>query len=234
LIEFETEIVDIIQRTHDVKSFRLKPAEGTDFKAGQFFSLTMNIKDKEVTKYFSFSSSPTEKEYIEFTKRITGSEFSAVLDKLKIGERLKIKMPFGNFTFNEEYKKVAFLSGGIGITPVRSICKYVVDKKTGTDMIIIYGNHTVKDIVFKDDFDLMQKEYPKLKVINVISKIEPGYKGRSGRIDNRIIKEEIIDYMERKFYICGPPAMVMAMKDMLLKEMGLAKENVITENFAGY
>ena len=127
MVTFETEVSDVIQRTHNVKSFRFKRDESADFKAGQFFLVTIKISGQERTKHFSFSSSPTEKGYIEFTKKLTGSDFSKALDGLKTGDRAKLKMPYGSFTFEGGYKKIAFLSGGIGITPIRSICKYVVD-----------------------------------------------------------------------------------------------------------
>ncbi|MFH1239176.1 MAG: FAD-dependent oxidoreductase [bacterium] len=234
MIEFETEVLDIIQRTHDVKSFRFKLKENADFKAGQFFCLYINISGKEAAKYFSFSNSPTEKGYLEFTKRITGSEFSDALNKLKTGDVVRIKMPYGNFTFNGEYKKIAFLSGGIGITPIRSICKYAIDKQLDTDIVLLYGNRTAADIIFKEDFELMQQAHRLLKIVHVLSTAGEDWKGRRGHINYQIIKEKIPDYSERKFYICGPPAMVEAMKKILLEELTLSKENVITENFTGY
>ena len=60
MIEFETEVSDIIQRTHDVKSFRFRTKEDVDFKPGQFFFVTIKIEGMERTKHFSFSNSPTE------------------------------------------------------------------------------------------------------------------------------------------------------------------------------
>ena len=234
MITFETEVSDIIQRTYNVKSFRFKKKGDIDFKTGQFFFVTLKINGEERTKHFSFSNSPTEKEYTEFTKRLTDSDFSKALDRLKIGDRAKLKMPYGSFTFEGEYKKIAFLSGGIGITPIRSICKYVVDKELDTDIALLYGNRTSKDIVFKDDFDTMQKTHPKLKVIHILSQADSEWAGRRGHIDSRLIKEEISDYAERRFYICGPPSMVEAMKNILLDELNLPAGQVITENFTGY
>jgi len=234
MIEFETKFLDIIQRTHNVKSFRFRIEEDVDFKAGQFFFVTIRIGGAERTKHFSFSNSPTEKEYIEFTKKITDSEFSQALDTLRIGDWARLRMPYGSFVLRDEYKNIAFLSGGIGITPIRSITKYVVDKKLDTDIALLYGNRSVKDIAFREDFDAMQKQYSKLKVIHVLSQAEPGWAGRTGHINGQIIKKEIPDYVERKFYICGPPGMVEAMKSILLNELSISKENIITENFSGY
>jgi ferredoxin-NADP reductase len=231
--ESEAKIKHIIQRTHNIKSFRLEVKDKVEFKPGQFLFVALKV-EKEIRKPFTISNSPTEKGYIEFTKKITSSIFSLALDKLQPGDTLKIKYPFGKFTFEGEYEKIAFLSGGIGITPVRSIVKYVIDKNLGTDMILLYGNHTIKDIAFQEDFDHMQKGYSKLKVVHILSEAESKWKGRIGFIDNQIIKEEIPDYKKRKFYICGPPSMIKTMKKILLDELVLPKVKIILENFTGY
>ena len=83
MIEFETRVLDVIERTHDGKSFRFEIKEDADYKPGQFFLVTIKVAGEERRKPFSFSSSPTEKGYVEFTKRITDSPFSKALDGLK-------------------------------------------------------------------------------------------------------------------------------------------------------
>lgn len=232
-LDLEVKIKEVIQRTYNVKSFRVAIDNVLDFKAGQFLSVSLK-PEKEFKRYLSISSSPTEKGHLEFTKKITESEFSKLLDSLKPQDTVRIQYPFGKFTLDDPQEKIAFLSGGIGITPIRSICKYVVDKKLDTDIILVYANRSIKDIVFKEDFELMQKQYPKLKVSHVLSEPAPGFKCCLGRIDRQIIITEVPDYTQRKFYLCGPPAMVEAMKKILIKELSLPEENIITENFQGY
>lgn len=234
MVEFETEVSEVIKRTYDVKSFRFKRKKDLDFKAGQFFFVTIKIGGIDRTKHFSFSNSPTEKDYIEFTKKLTDSEYSKALDRLKVGDWAKLKMPLGSFTFEGEYKKIAFLAGGIGITPIRSICKYVVDKKVDADIALLYANRTVKDIIFREDFDVMQKAHTGLKVSHILCESDKECPARRGLINAQIIREEIPDYTERKFYICGSPSMVEAMKNILLDELGVPGKGIITENFTGY
>ncbi len=233
ITELETKIKEIISQTYNVKSFRLEVSSNIDFKAGQSLQITLK-NNPELKRYLSISSSPTEKGYIEFTKKITESEFSKTLDSLKIGDPVIIKYPFGNFILQESYSKIAFLSGGIGITPIRSICKYVVDKQSDIDIVLVYANRTINDIAFKEDFDEMQRQYSKLKVVHMLSQVAEGFKSKVGRINSQMIKEEIPDYAERKFYLCGPPAMVEAMEKILIDELTLPKEHIITENFQGY
>lgn len=233
--ELTAKIKEVIQRAYNVKSVRVEVKEAIDYKAGQFLRVSLKEEDK-FKKYLSISSCPTEIGYIEFTKKITESDFSGALDTLRAGDRLKIQYPFGKFTLKDSEVKIAFLSGGIGITPVRSICKYAVDKKLDTDIVLLYANRTTKDILFKEDFDAMQKQHPKLRVVYVLS-IKPeaeGFKAVIGLINGQIIKNEVPDYALRKFYICGPVAMVEAMERILVDELALPKDNIITENFTGY
>jgi len=232
-VEIKAKIKEVIPRNYNVKSFRLEIPVPENFQAGQFLLVTLQ-DDLRLKRYLSISSSPTEKCYLEFTKKLTQSDFSLALDKLKAGDQVSIQYPFGKFVLDESYPKIAFLSGGIGITPIRSICKYVVDKKLGIDIVLIYSNRSVRDILFKDDFDALQKSYAHLRVAHVLCEIEPGFKCTVGRINSAVVKSEIPDYGKRKFYLCGPPQMVEAMRQMLVEELGLSSESIVRENFQGY
>jgi glycine betaine catabolism B len=231
--EIKAKIKEIIRRNYNVKSFRLEIPGVLDFKAGQFLLIRLG-DDLQLKRYLSISSSPTEKCYLEFTKKLTESDFSKRLDNLKAGDQVTIQYPFGKFVLEESFPKIAFLSGGIGITPIRSICKYVVDKNLGTDIVLVYANRSVRDVVFKEDFDALMKNYPALRVAHVLCETEPGFICTLGRINAGVIKHEIPDYPERKFYLCGPPQMVEAMSKILTQELGLASQMIVMENFQGY
>ncbi len=237
MIVFETTVSDVIQRTRDVKSFRFGIKEGVDFKPGQFFFVTIKIGGTERTKHFSFSNSPTEKGYMEFTKRITDSDFSKALDSLKIGDWAKLKMPYGSFTFEGEYKKIVFLSGGIGITPIRSICKFATDRGLPADMVLLYGNDKEEDIIFKQDLDEAESVNKNMRVVYTLTSPDIDkqvWQGRTGYIDEKMIKEEIQDFNERVFYICGPPRMVESLINILKNKLSVEGDNIKIENFVGY
>lgn len=231
--EIKAKIKEIIQRNYNVKSYRLEASGDLNFKAGQFLSVELENNPK-LKRYLSISSSPTEKCYLEVTKKLTQSDFSRALNNLRAGSEVVIQYPFGKFVLDEAVLKIAFLSGGIGITPVRSICKYAVDKNLAIDIVLVYSNRTVRDIIFKDDFDAMVKRYPPLRVAHVLCETEPGFKCTVGLISGGIIKNEIPDYLERKFYLCGPPQMVEAMRKILAEELALPGDKIIMENFQGY
>ncbi len=232
-MEFETHVKDIILRAHDVKSFRFDRPESLEYKAGQFMFITIKSGKEEMKKHFTISNSPTEGDYIEFTKKLTGHEFSNALDALIVGDWAKIDAPYGNFTFEGEFEKIGMLSGGIGITPLRSICKYCTDMRIFSNIILLYSSHSERDIIFREDFEEMQERNRNLKVIFTVSEPGESWTGLKGRINAQMIKGNIPDYVERVFYICGPPAMVESMENQL-KELGVPEQQIKKEIFAGY
>lgn len=237
MLVLQTEVLEIIPRAANVKSFRFRAGKDVEFQAGQFFFLTIKVQDKEETKPFSFSNSPTEKGYVEFTKRITTSAYSQALDKMLPGDKARLRLPSGSFTLDEGYKKIAFLSGGIGITPIRSMCRFAADKGLPVDIVLLYGNNRQEDIIFRRDLDEMTKINRNMRVVYTLTAADINretWPGRIGYIDARMIKEEIPDYKERVFYLCGPPAMVGSLRDMLKNALSLPEDSIRTENFSGY
>jgi ferredoxin-NADP reductase len=232
-MEFDSRVAEIIRRTADVKSFRFKRPEGFDYDPGQYMYVTILINDTKLTKHFSISSSPTETEFIEFTKRITDHEFSVALDHFKIGDWAHIEGPEGEFIFKGEYPKVGMIAGGIGITPIRSIIKYCTDKGIESQITLLYGNRSEESIAFKDELESLARQNPNLKIVHVLSEVSDDWRGRRGRIDLPMIKEEIPDCDKRVFYICGPPSMVTSMVNAL-KMFKIKYEKIKTENFPGY
>lgn len=234
---FETNLIEVLPRTHDVKSFRLAAPENASFQAGQFFGLTLKINGQDQSKYFSFSNAPTEKGYLEFTKKLTASDFSHALKVLKPGDRVRIKMPLGSFVLDETAVKAAFLSGGIGITPIRSMWKYAFDKKLALDMVLLYGNRTPRDIAFKEELETIAQAGKGFRVVFSLDTSEAcpaDWKGRCGFIDAAMIREEIPDYADRIFYVCGPPVMVHHLVGLLKDGLQIQDNRIKRENFAGY
>src|SRR3989304_5941351 len=119
--QFETELAGVIQRTPSIKTFRFPiQARGFRYRPGQFFFITILVDGQEADHHFSFSSSPTEKGYMEFTKRITNSAFSQTLAKIEPGTWARIRGPLGTLVLPQKPQKLSFLSGGIGIPPLRN------------------------------------------------------------------------------------------------------------------
>jgi ferredoxin-NADP reductase len=196
-------------------------------------SVTLKHDGKEITHYFSFSSSPSEKEYIEFTKRLSLSDYSTALRNMKVGDWAKIEGPNGNFTFEGEHPKVVLLAGGIGITPFFSICKNATDVGLASKIILFYASRTPNDIPFKKEIMELNRKNPNLKVILTVNEPTQGWTGRTGNIDAYMIIKEVPGYSEYIFYACGPPPMVKAMQT-IIQSIGISKDRLKIEQISGY
>lgn len=234
---FETEVAEVIQRTPSIKSFRFPiRAKGFRYRPGQFFFITILVEGQEADHHFSFSSSPTEKGFMEFTKRITSSPFSQTLAKLEPGAWARIRGPLGDFVLPRKPGKLSFLSGGIGITPLRSMIRYVVDKRLGHDIVLLYGNASVEEIAFRDELEAMRGiPGPSLRVEHILagSGVPADWPGRTGFIDSQVVREVMPDYMERLHYISGPPKMVVALREQL-ESLGVSSSRMKLDSFTGY
>jgi len=228
-------IKEIIPYGRDVRTFRFGLEREIPYKPGQYLILSLDTDGKEASKAFSISSSPTEAGFIQFTKKLTESVYSQVLKQLKVGDVCKVRYPMGTFTFEGEHPKAGFLIGGIGITPVRSICKNATDRRLDTDLAVLYSGRTPEHLIFRHDFAEMTRVNKRLKVIYTLTASTQGVEGcRVGLIDEQMVVREIPDFAQRIFYLCGPPGMVDAMHSLLEKKLSLPADRIVTESFTGY
>lgn len=232
-MKFETVVKEIIPRTPDVVSYRFpRPAE-LNFKPGQFFFVTIRRDGKELTHHFSFSSSPTDQAFFEFTKKLTDHEYSIALKAAKVGDWARIDGPYGQFTFEGEYPKIALLAGGIGITPFVSICKNATDKGLPSKITLFYGCRTPQDITFREELEALAKVNRNLKLVFLINAPALDWTGYTGVVTADLIAKELPNYNDNIFYCCGPPPMVTAMQKMI-EGMGLPTQQLKLEYFTGY
>jgi ferredoxin-NADP reductase len=232
-MQFETTVDKIIKRTYNVKSFQFHRPTEFKYKPGQFFFITIKIKGIETKKHFTISSDPSQTKILEFTKKLTGHEFSNALNDLKEGDWVRIDGAYGDFTFEGEFEKVGMLTGGIGITPLRSMISFCNNQKIKCKIVLLYANRKEEDIVFRKELEKIQKENPNIKVVLTLTKADKNWDGYSKRIDKEMIVKEIPDFKERVFFTCGPPKLVDNMVS-LLEEMKVDKEKIKKENFPGY
>jgi len=225
-----------IQRTPTVVSFRFATQEKIDFLPGQFLQVIFNQADradKNLNKHLSFSCAPG-KDYIEVTKRLSQSDFSQRLQSLKNGDEVLFKAPLGTCIFKDEYQKIGFLIGGIGITPVISIIEYIMEKKLGTSVCLVYSNRNDEEIAFRQELDRWRGVNNNLRISYLVTDCQPKDQVCIfGTINKDLLKEKICDFQERLFFVFGPPKMVESM-DGLCRELGCPRENVKIENFTGY
>ncbi|HMA05183.1 MAG TPA: FAD-dependent oxidoreductase [Methanomicrobiales archaeon] len=231
-MEWATRLQDVIERAPGVKSFRFPRPDEFQYDPGQWMFITIG-KGGEMTKHFTISSSPTEGEFIEFTKKITDHEFSLALDRMRAGDPVTIDGPYGEFTFKGEYPGIGMLTGGIGITPFRSMIRYCTDKQIPSRITLLYGNHNEESIVFRRELEEMGSRNPNLAIRHCLSHPGEDWAGRRGHVDRAVIEEEIPDYLERVFYVCGPPALVTGLVGAL-GTLQVPPSQVKVEDFPGY
>lgn len=233
---YKAKLMQVIDRTPTVKSFRFLPQEKVDFTPGQFLRLIFDPaspQNKELNKYLSFSSSPLN-DYIEVTKRISQSPFCQRLCSLKPGDDIFFEAALGTCVFCADYKNIGFIIGGIGITPIISILEYVAQKELGTNIVLIYSNRSEEEIAFKRELDNWRCENPNLKIYYIVTDCQPVDKACIfGRLSKDLLAEKFPRVDGWEFFIFGPPKMVEAMKE-LTQSIGAAKEQIKTESFIGY
>ncbi len=215
--------------THDVIAFIFEPLANLNFKPGQYFEWTLSHPKPDsrgVRRFFSISSSPTEN-FLMLTSKFyeKPSTFKQALQKLKPGDEIGAAHLSGEFTLPEDTgKKLVFIAGGIGVTPFRSMVKYMIDKGEKRDIVLLFSNKTEQDQVFKDIFDKVKDLGVRTVYVNT---------DKDGYIDEKMIKKEVPDWQERLFYVSGPQPMVLAMEEML-EDMGIQKSHIRVDYFPGY
>jgi glycine betaine catabolism B len=198
-------------------------------------------------RHFTISSSPTE-DFIMFSTRIRDSPYKRRLSTLEQGAKVKVRGPEGKFVLHEDYSKPAvFLSGGIGVTPFRTMIKYATDKQLPVKIIMFDSNRDRNNILFKQEFDYWASINKNLKIIYTISEEDQSgqasslstadnWKGEYGRIDKAMILKYLdADALKNSiFYICGPPGMLKAMQTLLQEELEIPRDRIRAEEFTGY
>ena len=235
VLNLELPVIETRQETPDVRSIKLGfNGSKIDYKPGQYMMMELDASDLENgnTRPLSIASSPTEN-FLLFSTKISATLFKQKFSSLKIGDKVKLKGPMGIFVLKEDAKEVVLLGGGIGITPFRDMVKYACDKKLPMKLTLIYSNKTLANIVYKNEWQLLEEQNPNLKVVNTITGSAAGWNGRTGRISETMIKEFCNEINNTIFYICGPPVMVDGLSG-LLKAMNIPPQNIKTEKFVGY
>jgi len=207
-----------------------------DFIPGQFLEWTVPHKktdNRGIKRYFTIASSPTEENILLATKiPFESSTFKQNLKNIEIGEKIKVGKPQGNFILPEDEKqKLVFIAGGIGITPFRSMIKYLTNKNLKRDIVLFYAANLIEEFCFKDIF-----EKANIKTVYIVSNknnVSDSWQGETGYLNEEIIKKHAPFWQERLFYVSGPEPMVRAMVKTLV-EMGVSKNKIKKDYFPGY
>lgn len=232
-------LTDKVQIAKDSFEFVFKPQHAFAYEPGQYMEWTLphtQTDARGTRRYFTLASSPTEKTLllgVKFSQN--GSTYKKALLDLDKASPIVAGQLAGEFTLPKNpNQKIALLAGGIGITPFRSMIKYLIDIHQGRDIVLCYANKVADEIAYREVFDAAQKKFG-MKVIYTLTDkyaIPSGWKGEVGRIDEALIRKEIPDFSERLFYLSGPQSMIDAY-EKVLKHMKVGQKNIKKDFFPG-
>lgn len=192
---FKTPLIKKEKAAGDAWKFFFKKPSNFNYQAGQYIKMYLDISDPDdrgVTRYFTLSSSPTE-DYLLVTTRILKSSFKLKLGNIKIGTKVKMRGPWGDFILDDNNSRpLVFLSGGIGLTPFRSMLRYVADKKLKLPITFFTSYKSPAEILYKEEFEKIARYNPSIKIITTITKSEGfSWKGEVGRINEELLKKHL-------------------------------------------
>ena len=230
---------NIVTETPGVKTFRLLPSSSESlipftFVPGQFLNVAFGIGGARMNRSYSISSSPTQRDHVDLTVRREprGAVSRHINDLLKVGDQIEAGGPVGRFTFaGTEADSIVLIAGGVGITPMMSITRFLTERSWAGDIFFIYTCRAPADFIFADEVAALQHRNPHLHVAVTISKAEGiDWTGPRGRITKELLMQTVPNLASRRIHLCGPPTMMDSIR-ALLTELGVAAEQVKTEAF---
>lgn len=223
----------------DSFGFIFRPTTKLSFVPGQYMEWTIphdHVDSRGNRRYFTLASSPTE-DTIQLGVKFydNSSTYKKTMQNLDNKTPIVAAQIAGDFTLPKDpTQKLVLIAGGIGITPFRSMLKYLIDTNQSRTITLFYANKTRDEIAYKDVFDEAQSKLG-IQTIYTLTDLEAvprDWPGAHGRIDAQMIQTHVPDYTERIFYLSGPHAMVTAYADVL-SGMGVKADHIKKDFFPG-
>ncbi len=223
----------------DIVDFVFRPAQRLVFEPGQYMEFTLaHVKpdSRGNRRFFTLASSPTEENlHLGVRFYANSSSFKKALYRIDGRAKIMAGQIAGDFTLPKDPRqKLVFIAGGIGITPFRSMLKYLLDMNQRRDIVLIYANRTADEIAYKDILGEAQTKLG-IKAFYTLTNTKAlprNWRGLVGRIDEQMIQAVVPDYEERTFYLSGSLDMVRAYEH-ILKNMHVKNEWIKKDFFPG-
>lgn len=235
-----TSVQKMTQIGKNITEFAFFPGVNMDFLPGQYMEWTLKHRNPDSRgnrRFFTIASSPTEIALllgVKFSQN--GSSFKNALSHIDQKTPIVASQLSGDFVLPKDTnQKLVFLAGGIGVTPYRSMIKYLIDIKQKRPISLIYTARAKEDFVYQDIFNQAIKELG-IKVVYVITDQANDYINqnfKTGRIDQDMIVREVPDYKDSLFYLSGPREMVKSF-EKILKVLRIPNKQIRKDYFIGY
>lgn len=235
-------IEEKINETADSVTLVLKPHDLIkNYKSGQFITLLLNIGGEKVRRSYSFSSSPAvdAKPSITIKKIQDGKASSYLFNTLKAGDTIEFQQPAGLFTLDKaSSENLVFIGAGSGITPLISMIKTALAKKSYKKICLIYSNRNEDAVIFKSKLEELKAVYSNFEVFYTYSQPHNSAlpKGRLNQSQFIKIIEGIKDLpvSQADYFLCGPDGMLEEVKHGLeilqVTPSKIHKESFLTTN----
>jgi predicted ferric reductase len=233
------EVTEVKAESPGVWTVALAPPEGVsvfDYLPGQFQFITFyrgrGLPVEE--HHWTISSSPAQKGAVSSTIKALG-DFTARIKETRAGDKAVVHGPFGRFShvLHPQENDLVFVAGGIGITPLMSMLRFMKDAKEDRSVLLLYGNPDIEQAVFRSELsDMEAADRPRLRVVHVLSAPGADWSGEKGFIDaDKISRYCGRDFAGRTFYVCGPPPLIAGVVGAL-RGMGVPYQRIRIEIFS--
>lgn len=221
-------------------AFYLTRPPGYTYLAGQSALLTL-VDPPETdaegdTREFTIASAPHEAELM-FAMRSRDSAFKRVLEAAPRGIALRLSEADGDLVLHDDSERPAvFMAGGIGITPFLSMARQAAHDALPHTTVLFYANRTPGAAAFLTELQALQRSNPRFHLIATMTEAgnsaQP-WAGERGPIGPELLRRHVRNLAEPVYYLAGPPAMTLALLDML-EDLGVDPGAVKSDEFAGY
>ncbi|HEX4448598.1 MAG TPA: ferric reductase-like transmembrane domain-containing protein [Polyangiaceae bacterium] len=233
----ELRVLGVVDETPDVRTFRLGLAGGGPLpfvhEPGQYLNLALTIDGQRVNRSYTIASPPGQRDHCEITvKRLpTGRASRHLHEALRQGATVKVSAPAGRFVFTgAEADGVVLIAGGVGITPLMAMIRYLTDHAWAAPIHLVYGVRKQADIIFAGELESLARRFPNLHVVVTLSGgDDSAWAGARGRISAGLLRA-VPGIATLPAYLCGPDAM-MAEVRLLLAGLGVPADRIQTEAF---
>ncbi len=237
--QFEAEVSDITDLTHDIKQVRFKlidPPE-MEYVAGKYVQLEVpeyELTDEPVYRAYSLSSLPGTRSEIELEIRLVpnGICTTYVHQHLKVGDKMTLNGPYGDFMLSDTQRDIICIAGGSGMAPIKSILLEMQDKGINRRTRYFFGARTKRDLFLLDEMKAFESSLPNFEFIPALSEPDEAdnWQGDTGLI-TEIVGSHIDDASEMEAYLCGSPFMIDACVKVLT-EKGMSEERIFYDKFS--
>ena len=219
-------IKNITQATPTIKTLRIEPRGDFAFKAGQWIDFYADIAGEHKVAGYSMTSSPLQRGYFDLAIKNVGENpvTRHIHTDAREGEAVQVDGGNGEIFYEAgAAKNVVLLAGGIGIAPHMSIFRYIAEGDTAK-ATLVYSASSASELIFREEIEATTRSNPRMKALLTVTDDAKGWRGRVGKIDAGLIREAGVD-TEALYYICGPPAMIHELVDVL-RTLGIRRKQM--------